>query len=145
MRITPQHPLYGRIVARPDVQRQLEARNAAVDLRASRADAPKPTPSKLYNVRTRIGDETFDSRLEARLCETLRARYGPENIVRQVSLPLGSGGQRMRVDYLIVHERFDDGTFRAELADAKGYATAGWKTKARRLDRLHKIKVRLLR
>jgi hypothetical protein len=100
-------------------------------------------PSKLRNVRCQNeAGERFDSKLERRHCAALRAAHGPAAIIRQVSLPVGL--QRVRPDFLVIHEVLADGTFRGEFLDAKGHATADWTSKARKLQILHGITIRIL-
>lgn len=101
-------------------------------------------PRKKYrNQPTEINGERFDSKLEARICEMLRTIHGERNVIRQISIPIGAA--RVRPDFLIIHERFEDGTFRAELADAKGVETQAWKAKANHLQDKHGINIRTIK
>ena len=93
--------------------------------------AKPAAPSKFGNVRTENeAGEKFDSKLERTVYERLVARFGIKNVMRQVSLVL-PGGVRMKPDFLVIHERFDDGTVRVGLLDAKGHATRDWLNKAK--------------
>ena len=101
--------------------------------------------SKFGNIKTTINGEIFDSRHEAVVVIGLRASHGEENIIRQISLPINE--QRIRPDVLRIIKRYDDGTFRAELIDAKGSpatVTEEYKAKANCLKALHDLAIRLI-
>lgn len=87
--------------------------------------------SKYNNQPTRVGSRLFDSKHEANVYSILCLQYGEKNIACQVSFPIGA--ERIRLDFMLIHERFDDGTFRAELIDAKGVVTPTWRAKANHL------------
>lgn len=146
---------YKSIDAAPDgVKRLIERasrRAAEPPAGAPNADAPAPVKAgrggnKLRAIRceNEFG-EVFDSKLERSVCATLRKVYGHENVIRQVSLPIGL--QRIVPDFLIIHGRdvFGPGTFVGELVDAKGWPTPAWKTKARRLEKQHGLSIRLIK
>jgi hypothetical protein len=109
-----------------------------------------PRRSKMNAVRTTTATgETFDSKHEARIVTKLRAAYGHKNIVCQVSIPLedvasGQKKARIRVDVLRIIERFDDGSFRAELLDPKGRETEKSKRNRQWLRDKHGIEVKTL-
>lgn len=98
--------------------------------------------------------EKFDSKLEARVIGNLRLEHGSKNVIRQVSIPLadslppddpGRALPRIRVDALIIHERYDDGTFRGELVDAKGNETKAWTRATRELWERFALRVRRIK
>lgn len=99
---------------------------------------------KYHNVPCTGDDgEKFDSLKERRDCQALRALHGAENIIRQVSLPLGE--LRLRVDFVRIVERYEDGTFRVELLDTKGgRPTKEWTAKANHLREKHKVTIRII-
>jgi len=95
-----------------------------------------PRPSKFNNVvnivtdeeaiasnGTLIAGEKFDSKLERKIAELLRARFGIRRVMRQVSFPL-EGRVRMMPDFLIL---FLDRE--AIWIDAKGQLTPSWTNK----------------
>ncbi len=118
---------------------------AAEQAAAVLAEREKPAaqaPRKYRNEPVEHDGERFDSRHEYRVAVALRVKHGRENVIRQVSLPLGE--LRIRPDFLIIHERFPDGTFRAELVDAKGMMTDAWRAKANHLEAQHGLRIRLV-
>jgi len=104
--------------------------------------APTPPPTKYHNVRCEAEGETFDSKLERDVCAALRAAYGRSRVIRQVSIPIGK--QRIRPDFMVIREHFDDGTLRVEFVDAKGRATEGWRAKANHLEDMYGIEIRIV-
>jgi hypothetical protein len=109
-----------------------------------------PRRSKMNAQRTTTATgETFDSKHEARIISQLRAAYGRENIITQVSIPLedvasGSRRARMRIDAMRIIERFEDGSFRAEFLDPKGFETRAWKRSQQWLRDKHGLEVKTL-
>ena len=93
---------------------------------------------------------TFDSKLEAKVYKDLCTIHGRNNIVTQISIPLGK--KRIRVDFGIILDRgvrlaggIEHPYIMMEFADAKGYETAVSKAKLNHLEDRHGIKVRLIR
>ena len=117
-----------KLMKNPSYREQIERKTTAA------LNAPAK-PSKFRNQRCEWQGQQFDSKLERDVYIALVGVYGKENVIRQVSMPIG--GKRIRPDFLIIHERFEDGTFRAELADAKGVVTEGWSAKANHLESVH--------
>lgn len=104
---------------------------------------PQSPPRKFRNVPCEGADGAkFDSKKEKAVYDRLCAQHGKENVVRQVSIPIGA--RRIRPDFMVIFERFDDGTFRAGLIDAKGMATDAWKIKAEFLKVIHGIAISTL-
>lgn len=108
-------------------------------------DAPTPPapPSKYRNQRCELEGERFDSKLERRVYQHFCDAYGVENVIRQVSFPIGN--RRIRPDFLIILERFADGSFRGFLADAKGHATDAWKCRANHLRDKYGLDIRIVK
>ena len=112
---------------------------------------PKKRAAK-YNAKPCFrGEERFDSEHEAKVWDKLCLQVtadataeaiGGFPIHRQVSLRVGSANERIRPDFMLVKEVFDDGSFRAELLDAKGFPTPAWKAKQRRFLKLYGLKIR---
>lgn len=92
---------------------------------------------------TGINGEKFDSKQERRDYERLIAQHGRRNVMRQVSIRL-TEKQRMVVDFLILLEVREDGTFVGRFADSKGIMTRVWKNKADVLRDKHGLSVELL-
>ena len=103
-------------------------------------------PSKFRNrpvIDPDTGKKLYDSQLEGDVHRRLVAAYGAEGVMQQVSIRVGSGN-RMIVDFMVIHEVFEDGRFIGELIDAKGYCTKDWLAKARHLLDKFKLKVRMI-
>lgn len=115
---------------------------AAEQAAAALAERAQPDRRKYRNEPVEADGERFDSRHEYRVAVALRVKHGRENVIRQVSLPIGE--LRIRPDFLVIYERYEDGTFRAELVDAKGMMTAAWRAKANHLEAQHGLRIRLV-
>ncbi len=128
----------------------IEARNARIKSRGpmitkdvaewleDHSPAPKlpPKPSKYRNVRTKIGDEVFDSQREARYWLVLKAREAEGEITqlrRQVEFPLycAAGDVGKQVSAYIADFFFLDQNLAAHVLDAKGKKTQMFVLKAK--------------
>ena len=106
--------------------------------------SPIPFGRKKYrNIPCEVNGEKYDSKLEAKVHGDLIRGFCKERIIRQVSIPLG--GKRIRPDFLVITDHFEDGSFRGFFADAKGKATRDWEAKAAWLLDKHGIKIRLIK
>ena len=83
-------------------------------------------------------EDRFDSKLEARVYLRLCGEHGKENIIRQVTIPLG-GGASLRPDFFVITDRFADGSFRVKLMDGKGKPTRDWTNKNKWLKQKYTI------
>jgi len=133
------HDLTERLMRNPRYAQQV------LEQTKPKAEAePEPAaPRKYPNQPVKVDGVRYDSKLEAKVHARLELRHGRDSIIRQVSIPIGS--KRIRPDFLIIHERYEDGTFRAELADAKGHATDAWEAKANHLKSQHGLSIRLIK
>lgn len=105
-------------------------------------------PSKLHNIKTEYAGRVYDSKMEARVAHEYDLQQQTGSLIASIpqpSLPLTpKTGHRIRPDFMLIHEVFDDGTFRASLVDVKGYDTPGGR-KNRNLFRQHYgIEVKLI-
>ena len=115
---------------------------------------PRPR-NKYRNVPTVVDGRRFDSKLEAKVYQDLCLEYGRENVVCQVSIPIGA--QRIRPDFMVIvgchpmrnfkTNPVSDGPIIHEILfiDAKGRETQAWKAKANCLKALHGIEIQLRR
>lgn len=118
------------------------ALKAKVEAALERESTKKPKRGKYGNERT---EEGFDSLHERRIYNQLVQQYGASSVICQVSFPLAYGpksSERIKPDFLVIQEVFEDGSFRGFFADAKGHETAAWKRKANALMRLFRIGIR---
>lgn len=92
-----------------------------------------------------IKDDKFDSILEATAYVRLCAQYGKENIIRQVSIPLG-GGASIRPDFfaIILTSGMSDWP-QFKLFDAKGHETRDWKNKRKWLKDKYRVGIELIK
>lgn len=118
------------------------AEQAARKLVATDA-TPQPPRSKYGNVKVEADGEKYDSKLEYRICTRLRSQHGKAGVMRQVSVELASDS-RMRPDFLIIYERYENGRFLGEFADAKGRVTEVWRAKANHFFEKYGLKIRLI-
>ena len=104
-----------------------------------------PIPKRKYrNIPTTVDGKKFDSKLEAKVYQDLCLEYGKENVICQVSIPIGA--QRIRPDFMVILGRlFDTGAIGVKFIDAKGRETQAWKAKANCLKALHGIEIQLRR
>lgn len=100
---------------------------------------PKQVMRKHHNA----PEAGFDSKLEHRVYQRLCLAHGERNVIRQVSIPLGK--LRIRPDFMVIEERFGDGSFRARLVDAKGLPTREWRAKANHLEQAHGLEIQIIR
>lgn len=141
-KITPDSPLGKKLLAQGRIKPE-DFNTTPMGLRLPENEPdPKPKPRKYRNQPCEVAGQKFDSKHEADCYLNLRAVYGAERVIRQVSIPIGS--KRIRPDFLIIHEVFEDGTFRAELVDAKGMVAKEWSAKANHLETQHRLKIRLI-
>lgn len=126
------------------VRRDPLALPLAVGKNHVREAAQMVKPRKYKNEPCEVDGEKFDSKLEARVCHRLRLEHGRENVIRQVSIPLDAE-KRIRPDFLIIAERYEDGSFRGFFVDAKGRLTDRWATAAAWLKDKHGLKIELIR
>ena len=84
----------------------------------------------------------FDSKHEMACYKKLVREYGHENVIRQISIPIGNTGERIRPDFMVITGR--DGGLTFELMDAKGFIAAPWRTKANRFLSLHHVEIECL-
>ena len=103
---------------------------------------------KYRNTPVYVDGERFDSKHERAIYDRLVAEHGAENVIRQVSLPIG-GGNRLRVDFMVIwvdyaKSKTTPGCVLVEFIDAKGVVTDTWKAKARHLADKHGIKIRTM-
>jgi len=96
-------------------------------------------PSKYKAEPVVVDGERFDSKLEYRVFQRLVAEHGAYSVLRQVTLRAGKN--TMRPDFLVIHERYEDGSFRASLHDAKGMVTRDWQARAHHLEHAHGLRV----
>ena len=112
-------------------------------------DPRRIVPRKQRNQPCEIDGQKFHSKLEYGLYMSLCAGYGARNMIRQVSFPIGKN--RIRPDFLIILERFKDGSFHAKLMDAKAWdkkkleyrCTEAWKARANHLFDKHGLKIEI--
>ncbi len=97
-------------------------------------------PKSKYKAEPVVVDgERFDSKLEYRVYRRLVTEHGAYSVLRQVTIRAGKN--RMRPDFMVIHERYEDGSFRASLHDAKGLVTRDWQAKAHHLQHAHGLRV----
>lgn len=121
----------------------LEAQGKASSSKATINPSDGFRETKFGNVPVHVGDERFDSKLERRTFDRLVAEHGRQSVVRQVSMPIEGG--RIRPDFMVIHERFEDGRALVEFIDAKGRETLAWKKSAKQLRERHGLAVRLMK
>ena len=103
---------------------------------------PRPR-NKYRNVPTVVDGKRFDSKLEAKVYQDLCLEYGKENVICQVSIPIGA--QRIRPDFMVIQYRWPNGTMKVVFIDAKGRETPAWRAKANHLKDKHGIEIQLRR
>ena len=108
---------------------------------------PRPR-SKYRNIPTVVDGQRFDSKLEAKVYGDLCLEYGKQNVIRQVSIPIGA--QRIRPDFMVLIykdplDKFEEPSYNVMFIDAKGRETPAWRAKANCLKALHGIEIQLRR
>lgn len=86
--------------------------------------------------------EGFDSEHERRVIEGLED--DGYTVIRQVSMPVARG-VRIRVDGLVITERFPDGSFRGKFVDPKGFLTDAARVKLLAFETRYNVGVELVR
>lgn len=131
----------------PRLKAQIDAAMAGPQRQFPELLSEPPKPTKYRNVKTVRHGMRFDSILEADVYDALVARYGAANVVRQVSIPIGS--KRIKPDFMVILRptRNAGSSFHisAFFADAKGFATEAWLAKANHLRDKHGIEIRLIK
>jgi hypothetical protein len=112
----------------------------------------RATGGNKYRARRTLGFDgrTYDSAAEAGEAARLEGERHAGTIVSaipQVSIPCGTADdgkdQRLRVDWLVIHELRPDGTFVAEFLDKKGVDTATGRAKRGAVKALYGVPVQL--
>jgi hypothetical protein len=136
------NPIHAEAIARA---KQELAQGRALDLpRPAGETEATVKPKKYRNQPCEAGGEKFDSKLEAEAYKKLCALWGKENVIRQVSIPIGD--KRIRPDFLVIKEVLEGGkVFVGFFADAKGFATDAWTAKANHLKDKHGLSIELIR
>ena len=103
-------------------------------------DEPKPQATAKYrNQKTEANGRTYDSKLEAKVA----GQIGPH--IPQVSVPIGIGNRRLRLDFLVILEIHPDGSFTGKFADAKGIETDAWKIKAEAFKQAYGLEIEVIK
>ena len=86
--------------------------------------------------------EAYDSLHERRVIEWIEAEG--YTVIRQVSMPIAPR-VRIRVDGLVILERYDDGTFRGKFIDPKGHLTDAARVKLAAFEQRYGVHIHLIK
>ena len=102
-------------------------------------------PNKYRAIRTPDATgRVHPSKLQARVADQLR--LGAHAVIDEVSMPLSERpADRIRIDFLVIHEVNPDGTFRGEFVEAKGQDLGEGKQKRRRFEDRNRVPIRVIR